>query len=47
MLSQLRYFTVGIPADQNSQNGAAQQIFEILHYENQIVCCIATYLIPF
>ncbi len=40
MFTQLSYLTVGIPADQNSLNGAAQQIFEILHYENQIVCCI-------
>ncbi len=36
---------VGIPADQNSQNGGPQAISEILQIEYRIVCCIETYLI--
>ncbi len=28
------------------QNGGAQPISEILHIENQIVCCIMTYFMP-
>ncbi len=27
-------------------NRSAQPISEILHFENQIVCCIETYFIP-
>ncbi len=37
---------VGILADQNRpKNGGTQQISEILHIENWIVCCIQTYVI--
>ncbi len=28
------------------RNGGAHPIYEILHIENRVVCCIETYFIP-